>query len=155
MSSTAEAITTNDGETIDLNEDVVWTTAKSRNGVSFEIGTLKSAGAGGRGSSYAELQSEAAEPGSVEIIVGVDWYVTKDDNWKDVSQEVKNIGISRYYLTNSLHPLFEYVLGFTNTKGWGFVFGDRGGDLYTCTTDFNGDHLFRYNSLKPTIRSVA
>jgi len=85
--------------------------------------------------------------------VRVYWEVG-DDSWKDAQQEIQDLGISRYRLYPSSAPFEEYVLEFTNTQGWTFRFFDQSDDFYDCFTFFNGDHLIRYSSDRPTIVSV-
>jgi len=76
--------------------------------------------------------------------------------WIDTSPDIQELGISRYKLVREQDDkkAWEWVLWFTNTKGWGFVFTDATGDTYTCSTPVNGNHSVGYDSKKPTIVRV-
>ncbi|TFK28290.1 hypothetical protein FA15DRAFT_665509 [Coprinopsis marcescibilis] len=164
ISSAVAGVVNIAGRAVDLDKDIVWTAAKSHKGVPFEIGTFKNATNDARAPSVAALQSElAAKPESLDVAAGgrmmpptvrVYWEVTSDDSWKEVHQEVKDIGIWRYALTYSHSPVDQYILYFSNSGGWTFRFFDQANDFYDCFTFFNGDHLIRYSSNWPTIVSV-
>ncbi|KAJ1334050.1 hypothetical protein MN608_04049 [Microdochium nivale] len=155
---------------------VVWRKAKTSRGKDFEVGNKLSdivaavealkkrkkqpqpqlqqqqANAGAEGISNG-LETEAEVEPEADW-VGVYWPVG-DDSWKQVSQAVRDIGISRYRLYFNGHPnAYSYTLYFTNTKGWSFDFKDDSNDVYTVSTIINGDHYVKYNSDAPNINAV-
>ena len=87
--------------------------------------------------------------------IAVNWPVGSKE-WKDPGQEVKGkAGISRFAIHDSSHPLFDYVVEFTNTENYNFFFYDETGDHYQVNTHKGGDHLVRYNSQKPTVKFIT
>jgi len=105
----------------------------------------------------------AAKPTLHSKSVHVDW-VVGDETWKEASQDVKDLGVSRYKLyefslptraaqppegaqeTGAPPPTTYYLLEFTTTKGNTFSFHDRGGDLYDYFAFSDGDHAIRYRA---------
>ena len=126
----------------------VWQKAISKNGVPYEIGrkitndTLtEKDGAKGLEKSQFGLQ--------------VNWPVANKD-WKDGNAEVKQLAaISRYRVSNSSAPFFDYFIEITNTETYNYTFYDQSGDHYDVNTLDRSDHVVRYNSPKPTILFVT
>jgi hypothetical protein len=96
----------------------------------------------------------AAKPTAHEKSVHVNWEVG-DETWKKASQDVMDLGISRYKLYEPPTPAKQetetstttYILEFTTTKGNTFSFHDRNGDLYDYFAFSDGDHAIRYSAV--------
>ena len=75
-----------------------------------------------------------------------------DDSWKSTSSDFQaTTGLSRWSLHHSSHPLYDFVLEFTNTQPYNYYFYDQEGDSYQVNTYKMTDHLVRYNSNKPNL----
>jgi len=110
-----------------------------------------------------------AKPTAHEHSVHVDWVVSDEaSGWKEASQAVKDLGVSRYKLyeaptpavpterpqppkgvqeSEAPPPITYYILEFTTTHGNTFSFHDRAGDLYDYPAFSNGDHAIRYRAV--------
>ncbi|KAL8960799.1 MAG: hypothetical protein Q9183_005404, partial [Haloplaca sp. 2 TL-2023] len=121
---------------------VHWAPATSKNGVSYEIGVMDS--------DHAPHSSGMEDFGTC-----VDWPLGNSD-WKSTSDELMaKTAITRYALHHSRHPLYDFVLEFTNTENYNYYFYDTTGDSYQVNTGSKGDHLVRFNSKQSTIRFVT
>jgi len=98
-----------------------------------------------------DATTESAKAGEK---IAVHW--VPDGKWHDTSPEVQAIGISRYCISDngSSKPL-PYTLTFINTKGSGFIFWDKGDDIYRITTIRAGEHFVSYTSEDGIITAVG
>jgi len=110
----------------------------------------------------------AAKPTAHAHSIHVDWEVSDEGSgWKETSQAVRDLGVSRYKLyeapapagltkrpqppegveaSEAPPPIAYYILEFTTTHGNTFSFHDRGGDLYDYFAFSDGDHAIRYRA---------
>lgn len=125
-----------------------WQSASSKSGLSYDIGTKKTC--------YSmESHSELVATAKKAFGIVVDWPLGSNE-WKETTPEVRSVaGISRYKLHSSSHPLFDFVLEFTNTESYNYNFLDKTGDSYSVNTYEGEDHLVRFSSRSSTISFIT
>lgn len=85
----------------------------------------------------------------------VNWPVGNKD-WKDTSADVQaTTGITRYRVSTSSSPFFDYFIEFSNSENYKYRFYDQTGDSYEVNTGRNGDHVVRFDSGKPTVLFIT
>ena len=87
--------------------------ATSNNGAPYEIGRPETGGEGGGAAAGVSdgVKAQAKKP----FDIAVDWPRTSDF-WVETTKEVQEVaGITRYKLLKTSHPIYTYLLEFTNT----------------------------------------
>ena len=75
-----------------------------------------------------------------------------DDSWKEASQAVKDIGISRFRLYPNPDHSPAYRLDFTATKdATAFIFTDEDGAEHVKAAVHSGDYTCLYDASQPAI----
>jgi len=141
------------------DNNIQWRIAKSKNGVSFEIGVEKLEDAieevgAAQVALYARSEIQAAAKKN-HFGIQVHWHVG-DAKWNYTPGDVKTTtAIMRYSLYEYSGPKYSYLLAFTNIEHYHYHFEDETGDGYSVHTSRNGRHYLRYNSTKPTILFIT
>jgi hypothetical protein len=89
--------------------------------------------------------------------IDVDWPATSNENWVDVSSEVRNqTGIIRYRnYRNSGNWVYDYCLEIENERdNYEYQFTDGEPDTYDLKVSSKGNHTIKFNSNNPSIRRV-
>jgi len=140
------------------DDNIQWRIAKSKNGVSFEIGVEKLEDAieeVGGVDLYARSETLQAAAKKNHFGIQVHWRVG-DAKWNYTTGDVQTTtAIIRYSLCEYSGPKYSYLLAFTNTEHYHYHFEDETGDRYSVHTFRNGRHYLRYNSAKPTILFIT
>lgn len=127
-----------------------WEDVTSESGEAYQVGHATGT------DDPAEVDAPVSTPSLSGI--KVNWPVT-DNDWpietKHKYPELYNLGISKYFVTYSKMPFYDYVIAIYNHRNRTFKFTDEEGkEPYLLSTDRYGWHTVRYNSKKPTIVMV-
>lgn len=118
---------------------IQWADAKSKNGVPFAVRTKQDESLAATG---------VAASGNT---VAVNWPVG-DGTWKDAGA-AKALGIQYYMLTKN-SGYFDYICHVIVSEHHKYMFTDEEPDSYSLSCGSNGEHSFKYDSKKPTIKFV-
>jgi hypothetical protein len=127
---------------VTLPDGIRWKKFRSTGGADYEVGSLPSS-----------TSKDGAFTTLPPFDIDVDWPVS-NDGWHDTKPEVRKItAITRYALGEN-SGYFDYICNFTCTEHYDYYFTDHTNDTYPVSVSVNGDHYFRYNSKKPTIKHI-
>ncbi|KAF7368177.1 hypothetical protein MVEN_00136800 [Mycena venus] len=134
---------------MELPAGIVWTTHMSGNGNEYRIGTLPDADA--QAEDRAGKDATGGKFPKEDFGIDVKWS-NGDMNWKATSSDVQTTAaITQYDLYWKKGDVWPYMLWFTNTENYNYLFFDETGDSYRCNCWRRGNHWVQYRSDKPTI----